>query len=207
MDLFEDYSSEELKLINIDFLGLIKQPWEFSRGAKTQRFYQYPNETTAVRVYYVYPDIGDLRKIGQPKRYIEFYDAEGNLRLSYEITKLLNVKQLETLNRDIRQGRMDYMESAGKELIGLAPFMPEPYATSFKKASEAVTIINKFYEREIDDYIKHGSTLFENAVRNETNEILTQDIFSLEVRPPDELFPQGLTIKQTILHQLTGELV
>lgn len=204
MDLFEKYTEEELRLVNVDFLELNKKPWEFSRGAKTQRRYEYPNGKLAVRVYYEYGNNPDSRSIGQPTRAIEFYDSTETIRLTYDITKELNIKQLGNLNREIRQGRMDYMETAGVQLAELAPFVPEPYKTDFVEASHCVEVINKYYYTQIDSYIKHGDLSFEQAIINETNVKILQ-ILNLGVRPPDALFPQGLTIKQTILHQLTGE--
>ena len=96
------------------------------------------------------------------------------------------------------------MKGAGKELANLASEMPEPFYTSFIQAAEAVPVILSHYEKEISKYISDESREFENAVRNETDPNIL-NLFQLMVRPPDELFTSGLTIKQTILHQLTGE--
>ena len=71
-------------------------------------------------------------------------------------------------------------------------------------ASQSIDTILDHYEVEINHYISRGTLEFENAVRNETDPTILS-VLDLVVRPPDEVFSAGLTIKQTILHQLTGE--
>lgn len=204
MDLFEDFSPQELLIINIQFLGLKQKAWSFSRGMRLCREYHYPNDTVAVKDVYEYVESADGRSIESATRKLEWYDAAGVKQLEKDITPELNIKNKKTLNRAIRQGRLDYMVAAAEELMILSGTVPEPYSSDFLKASNSIDIILSHYELEIDHFVKNGSLEFENAVRNETNPIMS-DILNLGVRPPDAEFPSGLTIKQTILHQLTGE--
>jgi hypothetical protein len=204
MDLFNEYSITELKKINIDFLGLAKQPWNFSRGAKTERLYNYPNGDVGAKVYYTYTYNNGNRGVDQPTRMLEFYNAAGEMKLQLDITKLLNIKQLSNLNRDLRQGRIDYLDSAAEQLVSLIPLVPEPYKTDFQKAADSLPLIHRYYKEEIESYIQDGTLTFENAIRNEANPIMVE-LMELKVRPPDALFAQGLTMRQSILHQLTGE--
>lgn len=203
MSLSNNYSIDELKKLDVDFLGLIKHPWNFSRGAKTIREYNYNTGELAVKIEYSYTYTDDGRYIDQPTRTITFYDIDQTEFLSYDITKTLNSKQLKSLNREIRQGRMDYMDSAAADLPNYSPYVPEPYKTDFLRAPACVDIVHKYYKEQIASYKEDGTTEFENAIKNETNLIMLE-VLNTNVRPPDALFPTGLTIKQTILHQLTG---
>ena len=204
MDLFEEFSLSEIKRTHVDLMGIKPTPWNFSRGAKTTREYLYPNGDVAARVSYTYEYTDGGRSILQPQRKIEFFSANGTMMHEQDITKELNAKQLRNLNRELRQGRWDYMDDAAEKLPLFAPFVPEPYKTDFVRASQALMILHKFYEREIKSYIEDGTMDFENAIRNETNPIMLE-LLALNVRPPDSDYIAGLTVLQTLLHQLTGE--
>jgi hypothetical protein len=204
MNLFEDFSIEELKKTHVDLMGLTSTPWNFSRGAKTTRDYNYPNGDVGARITYTYTYANEGREINQPTRKLELFDSNGVIQLTLDITKQLNAKQLRAINREIRQGRWDYMDDAAIKLKDLAPYVPEPYATDFVRASNALPILHKYYEREIFSYIADGTIDFENVIRNETNPIMLE-LLALNVRPPDAYYISGLTVLQTLLHQLTGE--
>ena len=204
MNLLDTYSPEELLVTDIQFLGLTKRPWEFSRGARTQRLYEYPNGDVAVRDSYSYVYDETNREIISVTRLLEWFDSDQNKFLEKDISPDYNIKGLRTINREIRQGRIDYMEAAGLELSLLAPTLPEPFQTQFLRASYSVDIIMKQYEVEINHYIARGTLEFENIINNETNPIMVE-ILDLMVRPPDAQFYAGLNIRQTIIHQLTGE--
>ena len=203
-NMFEEFSKQELMITDIQFLGLKQQAWQFSRGMRLCREYLYPNDDVAVKDVYTYTMSADNRSILAVTRTLEWYDDQGVKQLDKDISPDLNIKNLKDLNRAIRQGRMDYMEAAAEELAILAPLMPEPYKTDFAKASDSIDIVMTHYEKEINHYIARGTQEFEDAVRNESNPIMLE-IFDLKVRPPDAYFAQGLTVQQTILHQLTGE--
>ena len=203
MDLFDNYSDQELLITNIQFLGLKQLAWDFTRGMRTVREYHYPNDTIAVRDVYAYTLTADNRGVDAMTRTLEWYDASGALRLTKDVTPDLNIKNKKTINREIRQGRIDYMIAAAEELAQLSLVMPEPFASDFERASNSIDIILKHYELEINHYISNGSEEFEKAVNEEDNPVM-MEILSLMVRPPDALFPTGLTIKESIIHQLTG---
>lgn len=204
-DIFEKFSESELLVTDIQFLGLKKKAWEFSRGARTFRDYLYPDDTVAVKDSYEYVMSSDNREIVQIIRRIQWFDSEGNMKLEKDISPELNIKNLKEINREIRQGRIDYLEAAGYQLAELAPLMPEPYATSFVKASNAVPVIMKFYDKEVAEYIQSGTLNFEKLLLEESNPIIV-DLLETLVRPPDALFPTGLNMKQSAIHQLKGAL-
>lgn len=204
MDLFNEYSIEELQRIEVHLLGLTATPWNFSRGAKTTRDYNYPNGEVGARVTYSYTYVNEGRSIEQPERKLEFFNANGEVKLTLNIKKELNAKQLRSVNRDIREGRWDYLDDAAEQLEYLAPFVPEPYSSDFIRTTHALPILHKYYSREIKEYMDDGTQEFEDKIRNETNPIMLE-LLALNVRPPDAYFSAGLTVKQTLLHQLTGE--
>ena len=208
MDLFKEYSKDELLRTNIQFLGLVQHAWEFSRGARTQRIYTCAdaNNAMCVRDFYDYVMVNGDRDIESYTRKLQWFDSNGEVQLERDITPVLNIKNKKKLNRDIRQGRLDYMIAAAEELVEAAPLVPEPYATDFAKAKYSIDLIINQYETEITHYINTGTREWEEIIKNESNPIMLE-VLSLKVRIPDELFPQGLTIKQTILHQLTGEYI
>lgn len=204
MNLIEKFSISELESTEVHLLGLTSTPWNFSRGAKTIRNYNYPNGNVGARITYSYTYINEGRGIGQPTRLLEMFDNDGNVIIDKDITKELNAKQLRNLNREIRQGRWDYLDDAAEKLVTLAPYVPEPYSSDFIKATNALPILHKYYDREIKEYLADGTMDLENALRNESNPIMLE-LLSLNVRPPDQYFTAGLTVLQTLLHQLTGE--
>ena len=204
-DLFENFSTQELLITDIQFLGLKKKAWEFSRGARTIRNYLYDNDVVAITDSYEYVMSNDNREILQVIRIVRWFDIEGNEQLMKDISPEYNIKGLQSLNREIRQGRIDYLESAGIQLADLAPYMPSPYAESFVKASNAVPVITKYYQNEMDAYVAHGTLDFERLLLEESNPII-MDLLETLVRPPDAIFPTGLDMKQSVIHQLKGVL-
>jgi len=203
INIFDEYGKNELLTTDVQFLGLTKKAWAFSRGARTERIYQYENQTTAIKDSYTYTLDSNNREITAILRKIEWFDDQGVLQLEKDISPDPNVKALKSLNREVRQGRIDYLEAAAEQLGAAAPYVPEPYATDFEEASNSIEILFKHYSTEIDNYIKRGSLEFEAAILAETNPILVK-ILSLESYIPDADFPTGLTIKQAIVYQLTG---
>ncbi len=203
-NLLDDFNLSELSIIDIQFLGLKKKAWQFSRGMRTVREYHYQNDTVAVRDIYTYVTEDGGRTVTSVTRTIEWYDGQGVKILEKDISPDLNIKNKKDLNRDIRQGRIDYMIAAAEELAILSETLLEPFKSQFIEASNSIDIILSHYETPIDHYIKFGNKEFEDAVNNESNPIML-NILNLMVRPPDAEFVAGLTIKQTIIHQLTGE--
>ncbi len=59
------------------------------------------------------------------------------------------------------------------------------------------------YEVQVQHYIDRGTSEFENAVLNETDPTILS-ILAITAREPDTDFPNGLTVKQSIVYQLTG---
>tara|TARA_R100001086_G_scaffold248615_1_gene186010 strand:- start:185 stop:808 length:624 start_codon:yes stop_codon:yes gene_type:complete len=204
MDLFDDYSHDELLLIPVKNLGLKRQPWTFTRGMMVSRDFLDENDDLRVCVEYTYTFSADNRIAHPSQRTIKWFKIDGTIGLQKTDELTYSVKDLKHEQRKVRQGQIDYMIAAGEELAILADAMPEPYKTSYTQAAASVDDILSHYEIEIDHYIKRGAIEFEDAVRNETDPtILTK--LALMVRPPDAQFSAGLTIEQTILHQLTGE--
>lgn len=204
MDLFNEYSEDELLLIPVKNLGLRRDPWTFSRGVRIDRkfFDENDNLTVCIEVAYTYEN--NNREAYPSSRTIKWFRPDGSLGLEKTDNLVYSVKDLKHEKRKVRQGRIDYMVAAGEQLQDIADTVPEPYKTSYTQASQSVDAILTHYETEINHYISKGDMEFEDAVRNETDPTILA-MLDLGVRPPDAQFSHGLTIKQTILHQLTGE--
>lgn len=205
MNLQDEYSEDELKLLDIQFLGLTQQPWAFKRGARLERHYTDESDNVIVLDEFVYTYSSDLRKIDSYIRTIYWKEENGNTFLSNNVTPVMSKKKLKKLNRDIRQGQLDYLEYAAEDLRELALTLPEPYQTQYTTIANSIDLLFDHYEVEIDHYIKRGAMEFENAVNSETDaQILA--VLALPARQPDAVFPLGLTVKQSIIHQLNGEM-
>ena len=204
MDLFDEYGEDELWIISVENLGLTPQAWKFTRGRKTIREYLDDNSDVKVTVEYTYT-MSDGDRVTTPvTKTIKWYKNDGSVGLEKVRNLTYSVKDLKKIHREIRQGRVDYMVGAGEELATVALTLPEPYKTSFTQAAQSVDTILDHYEVEINHYISRGTTEWEDAVNNETDPTIST-LLDLMVRPPDAEFVAGLTIKQTILHQLTGD--
>lgn len=204
MDLFDEYDTSELKLIPVKNLGLKRKPWIFSRGRKLKREFLDDSDNLRAEVIIDYV-FSDGNRVSTPtSRTINWYKTDGSIGLTKTDELEYSIKDLESEHRKIRQGRLDYMTSAAKNLAALSATVPEPYKSDFLTASQSVETILVHYETEIVHYIDKGTQEFEDAVRNETDPAITP-LLDLMVRPPDAEFSAGLTTKQTILHQLTGE--
>ena len=203
IDLQNEYGKSELALIPIRNLDLVKTPWNFSRGAKTYREYLDNDDNVIIRVDYNYTMSADNRSIMSYTEVINWLDTQGTSFMSKSVTELLNIKNLKKLNRDIRQGRIDYLESGAEDLRNLANTLPEPYKAQYTQVADSIDYIFDFYEADINHYIQRGIMDFENAVNNE-NDPTMLSILSIPVRQPDAYFPNGLTVIESINHQLTG---
>ena len=204
MDLFNEYSEQELLIIPVKNLGLKRQPWTFTRGMMIGRKFLDENDELRVCIEYTYALSNNGRTSTPTHRTIKWFKIDGSVGLEKTDELTYSVKDLKHEQRKVRQGRIDYMVAAAEELANLSLGMPEPYKTQFLLASQSIETILGHYEIEIDHYIKRGTMEFEDAVRNESNPTILP-ILDLIVRPPDVDFSAGLTVRQTILHQLTGE--
>lgn len=202
-NLFEEYGNSELLITDIQFLGLKKQPWKFSRGARTERTYLYDDGSIAVKDSYTYTMSIDGKQILSAERKLEWYDDQAVKIIEKNISQDLNIKGLKSLNREVRQGRIDYLEAAAEQLKAAAPHVPEPYSSEFDEAGDSIEVLFKNYEIEITHYIQRGTDEFKKAINEEVNPIMLK-ILNLQSYIPDAEFPTGLTIKQAIIYQLTG---
>lgn len=205
MDLFNEYAEDELLVILLKTLGLNKQPWTFTRGMKIREEFWDDADVLRAAVDMTYEQSDGNRNAIPKELNISWYKNDGNVGLTKKVKLEYSQKDQNAEKRKVRQGRIDYMVTAAQDLADLATEMSEPYKTQFIQASQSIELILDHYDVEIKHYTDRvNSKKFEDAVRTESDPaILT--ILNLVVRPPDQEFSAGLTIKQTILHQLTGE--
>ncbi len=199
----DDNSEQELKRTDIQFLGLNKQAWDFERGARTERLYKDDNDKVNIKDYYTYVMSTDNKDVISFERYIEWLDDNENILFSEQLSMPQSTKSIKAINREIRQGRLDYLESGAENLRTLAETLPEPLKTQYITVADNIELLFSHYDNEIRHYIERGTSEFEDAVNNETDSTILS-ILSIPVRQPDTDFPIGLTAKQSIIYQLTG---
>jgi len=223
--IYDNYDESELKTIPIKNLavaeGLDRRPWVFTRGAKVSREYLNAEGEPEIRVVYDYEWIADEdgkhRRINGYNQRVDFLDSKGSVFQSNEVPNSLNVKNIKEINRAIRQGRMDYLESGAEQLRegaaqlkalaentdGEAKVQYLTLAGQYDFIANSIDLLFNHYRTQVTDYISRGTMDFETDVNNETDAAIIQ-ILNLPARQPDDLFPKGLTVKQSIMFQLTG---
>lgn len=177
--------------------------WGFSRGAKTIKNYIL-NNTTYMSSEYVYEYDSENRDIiAITSKMVRWFKADGSVGMEKDVTPEPNIKQFGDIKRSIWNGRVDYLEQGAKDLAAIAQTLPEPYKSQYLQVAAAVDFVFDFYEVPIRSYRERGTLDWENAVLNETNPQIVA-ILDLPVRPADTLFPNGLTARESIIHQLKG---
>lgn len=196
------YSFEQIALIKLSMLGLEESEWEFSRGMRTERKYLSGEDIIAIERY-SHTISEDKRQVESQTIAIEWLDQQGEVGLRKNVKLVYNKKELRSVNRAIRQERIDYLVSAGEGLKDLADSLPEPLKTQYTQVADSLELMFNHYEESIRKYIERASDEFEQEVKNEQDPIIS-GILSLPSREPDELFPQGLNVRESILYQLVG---
>lgn len=184
-DLFGEFSEQELLITNITFMGFNQRAWDYSRGARTERRYECVDEPGVLKIrdYYDYTYDSGNREITEVRRHIEWYDLNGGVGLTKEITKEFTVKGLAELNQEVRNGRILDLFSNAAQLPGGQAIVDALYA---------------WYEHDILEYIDRGTLAFENALKNEADPSRTA---ILDMAIPEF---QGATVEQLLAFQLVG---
>lgn len=207
INLFEEYSESELLLTNVTFLGLDQGSWVLDRGQRQYRDYT-SEDTLRVRDSYVYTMSSSNKNIEGMSRMIQWYKQDGTVGLTKTIKINTTPESLKKLNREIRQNRMDFLESGAENLRNIASTLPpvEPYVTQaaqLNQVADSIDLLFTHYAIQIAEYIQRGTTSFEDALSVETNPTILA-ILAIPVRAVDEFFPNGLTAKQSIQYQIDG---
>ena len=204
MSIENSYHIDELKRISIKLLasaeGLERGPWEYVRGAKTERLYKNSNDNTIIKVSYTYSYDEGYRKVISLEEKIEFFKDSGEIFLTIPLDNNFDSKKL---NRTIRQYQIDYLESKAEDLKALAAASPEPEKTQYNTVADNIEAIFSHYKLQVEAYISRGTMELEDAINNEAD-VNMNSILDNPVRPPDSTFPNGLTARQAVLYQLTG---
>lgn len=189
-------------LVDFSIIGLDAYEWQYDRGARAQRLYKNGDDV-AVRDTYSYSYDASNRFVTSYVRTIEWLAEDGSVSISKNVTPSLTGKKIKELNRAIRQGRIDYLESAAEALLALSETVPEPLKSQFAQISQSIDLLFEHYSTQVVAYIHRGEDDFEDAVENELEASMVS-ILALPARPPDSVFTNGLNVKQSIIYQLTG---
>lgn len=196
---FDHFGSAELLKIDITFHDLLQGPWDFSRGARTVRKYFTMEGSVAIEDTYTYTMEADNRSVKSLARHIEWFNADGSVKVSKDISPTMTAKKLKSLNRDVRQGRIDYLESAAEAMRTMAPSYPEPYKTGMLQIAAGIDGMFEFFAAEVTAYIARGTTAFETAVAAADS---TSPVFAILETIPDPA--RGWTVRESIIYQLNG---
>ena len=199
------FQDDDTTSIDFSLLGLNATPWEFSRGARTVRKYTDDNGDLVVSDNYTYT-MDDGRTVSAITRNIEWFNGDGSVGKTKNVTSAISRKKLKELNRLFRQGRMDYLEASAEEFRDVADLSPEPYKTQYNQIADSIDVLFDHYADVVLKYISRGTMEFEDAVENETDPTILA-IHAIPTAPPSTQFPSGLTVRTSILYQLRGYLV
>lgn len=212
IDLKENYSEEELDQIIVSTLGLTQENWVVDRGANQIKNYideDDSNKTKACeKIIYEWGD--DFRFPINVSRELFWFDNDGN-QIHHKVVKKVPISQtkLADINETIARRRIHYLEGAANNLRKVAESLPAetPNLTQvqaqYNQVADSIDFLFEHYRIQIQDYRERQSRSFEDAVSSESDATILA-VLSLPVRQPDAHFPGGLTVKQSIIHQLTG---
>ena len=205
MNLLDTYDESELRQINVNFLGLKKHDWDFKRGARTRQDFSDPSNIETVNAKEIYTNTwtADGRRLESFTRKMQWLNDDGSLIIEQDTTPIITAMMLEEIMEAVWKRQIRYLVTAARELYNIAQTLPEPLKTQYETISAGVGTILGHYSEEIAKYESHGLPDFETAVNAETDPTIL-DLLALPVRPAEEEFPNGLTARQSIIHQLTG---
>ena len=231
MNLLEEHTEDELRLIDANLLPLNKKMWTFSRGARELQEYKDALGNINIREKYNYIWTNDNREILDFSREFTFLDDSGvPLFDPIDTTPDKNSLLIDEINESIRRRQIRYLRTATKALEEGANSLPQSvdqltlnhlmsiqavhpnyntpelynkYRQGLLNAALGLNYLLNHYSTEILNYENFGTMDFENAILNETD-ITALSVLDATLRSPDSKFPNGLTGRQSILYQLTG---
>jgi len=185
IDLFDEYSENELRLQDIQHYGLNQLAWDYSRGARTERLYVDLDNADKIRIKdsYIYTMSNGDRDIATVSRKIEWFKQDDTVGLEKNLIKQYTVKSLGQLNRDIRIGRLTDLRENAKGLPGGQLIVDSLYS---------------WYGDEMFEYEDIGSLAFEDALKAEAD---VSRLGLLNTSIPEF---GGATIMQLLSFQLIG---
>jgi len=196
----------DISTIDFTLLDLVPETWTFSRGARNSRVYNDKNGVPVIIDIYTYNYVDEGRSVDGYTREIRWLNTEGEVGLTKDTSGVIDKKRLKQLNRDLRQGRMDYLEASAEELRDVAELVEltsPPIAAQYRMIADSIDVLFSHYSVPVADYISRGTLSFETLVLGETSPQIV-GILAIPSSPPSPAFPMGLNVKTSILYQLRG---
>ena len=144
-----------------------------------------------------------LEEINRTVRYgrIDYLvTAAKNLLKAYEA--LPAVVDLPTVQFLVSQGTIP-SEVQGFPMNSVAVY--DIFRNGLLSVHDGIQALLTHYQDQIYNYKENGFDTFENSIVNETNPQFIALLDTL-ARVPDDTFPVGLTVRQSILYQLNGDI-
>lgn len=169
--------------------GLVKEDPIFVKGVKTKVDYTIVGDSKNVAISQSYSDVVDDKGflIGVDMK-IEWFDENGNPSLQKIVRQSLPISEASETIRSRRKRQINYLQEAGVRL-GVKDYIDKLFNFYSTILIDGKTI------NLLNNYIENGSKNFENAINSETDKGILQ---ILKAKLPD-----GLTVKQSILNQIT----
>lgn len=218
-DIFKDYSEAELKTINYNFafLEILKKDNDYSldRGARNNRVWSYVHtdgtNQKIIEEIYVYTWKSEVdgkeRMVDSVSKKVRFYKADGSIGFERAIKERSDKFYLQRINRDIRHNRIDYLKSEAENIEYMLPYMTATKKVHYTGVIASIQFILKHYNVERLKYIEDGGYDFEQLLINETDTDILAHLNKTTIFPGQDVkWPNGQTIKQSIIYQLTGEI-
>jgi|GEM_PF-5812255 len=232
VNLEEDYSISELEDKLLVSYPLVQGNWVLERGANTIKNYrEEENGQTKIREEYHYTWDKGNRFVQDFYKTIVWYANDGSVIHTRNLKReSVTPKKLKEVNRAICQGRLDYLETSADNLRKTAETLPEPLKSQYIQVADSIDFLFKHYKDETNEYVSRQTMAFENAILKDAAHVdgsllvkvngyptpesqaaeahaqTIKAILHIPVRQPDEDFPNGLTVKTSILYQLRKEI-
>jgi len=232
VNLEEEYSISELEDKLLASYPLVQGNWVLDRGANTIKNYvDQVDGKVKIREEYTYTwDEGD-RFVQDFHKTILWYTNSGDVLHTRKLKReSITPKKLKEVNRAICQGRLDYLETSADNLRKTAETLPEPLKSQYIQVADSIDFLFKHYKDETTEYVSRQTMAFETAIIKDAAHVdgsllvkvngyptpesqaaeahaqTIKAILHIPVRQPDEDFPNGLTVKTSILYQLRKEV-
>lgn len=204
----EEIKSTDLMLIRLSGEKLKKKSWVKSRGLRIHQDYLDSMGQLRAREFYNYQYTNGGREVETYSRSVEWYDND-QVICSEITTPEITHFHLKEVNKSARIGQIDYLEAAAENLKNVAANQSIPLTDQLREGylliANSIDLIMDHYSSEIVKYTTRNTHTmdFEESVIYESDaNILSR--FPLPARPPDQFFPNGLTVLQSIMFQLRG---
>lgn len=179
--LLEGYRwfSSTKEFMNLDFTtkGLEATEIYGFKGVKTSCTYRFGDKIAVVKTF-------NYKNTGV-EIVFHYTNAEGIIVLEKKEFKPLNGVAIAKIEKANRDRTITYLQTTARDT----------------PIEDFVNDLLKHYKTEVDLFIYNNTKDFENAIKNESNPLFLQYL-GIKLENPSENYPEGKTVKDSILEQI-----